>query len=89
MHGSQLPSQGTRGRAPVIGTGPSALEHANASAATRHRIEGVVLGRPWTLPDNVVERIVRARRAGSIWTAIADGSGGTPHRPRIRCCQSR
>ena len=37
------------------------------------RAQGVRLGRPSTLPPEVVERIVRERREGSSLSAIADG----------------
>jgi DNA invertase Pin-like site-specific DNA recombinase len=36
------------------------------------RSQGAVLGRPRTLPDKVVERIVRERAKGRTWTAIAE-----------------
>ena len=35
------------------------------------RLQGVRLGRPPTLPSDVVERIVIAREAGDTWSAIA------------------
>lgn len=35
--------------------------------------QGVVLGRPRTLPKRVADRIVRERKDGKTWTAIADG----------------
>ena len=37
------------------------------------RAAGVVLGRPRTLSQDIVDRIVRERRAGATMTAIADG----------------
>jgi hypothetical protein len=40
------------------------------------RSQGVVLGRPRTLPDKVVDRILRERAKGRTWTAIADGLNG-------------
>lgn len=36
------------------------------------RSQGVTLGRPRTVPDDVVERIVRLRAAGATWQGIAD-----------------
>lgn len=36
------------------------------------RSEGVRLGRPRSLPDDVVDRIVSARDVGATWSAIAD-----------------
>ena len=47
-------------------------ERTKAALAVK-RSQGVVLGRPRTLPDKVVERIVRERDKGRTWTAIADG----------------
>jgi DNA invertase Pin-like site-specific DNA recombinase len=47
-------------------------ERTKAALAVK-RDQGVVLGRPRTLPDRVVERIVRERSAGATWTAIAEG----------------
>ena len=35
-----------------------------------------MLGRPRTLPNKVVERIVRERARGRTWSAIADGLNG-------------
>ena len=50
-------------------------ERTKAALAVK-RDQGVVLGRPRTLPDRVVERIVRERSAGVTWTSIADGLNG-------------
>ena len=47
-------------------------ERTKAALAVK-KSQGVVLGRPRTLPDKVVERIVRERAKGRTWTAIADG----------------
>jgi DNA invertase Pin-like site-specific DNA recombinase len=47
-------------------------ERTKAALAIK-RDQGFVLGRPRTLPDKVLARIVRERRAGRTWTAIADG----------------
>lgn len=46
-------------------------ERTKAALAVK-RDQGVVLGRPRTLPKAVVDRIVRERRAGRTWTAIAE-----------------
>lgn len=37
------------------------------------KLEGVVMGRPKTLPADVAERIVAERAAGASWPAIARG----------------
>jgi DNA invertase Pin-like site-specific DNA recombinase len=50
-------------------------ERTKAALAVK-RSQGVVLGRPRTLPDTVVERIVRERSKGGTWKAIADGLNG-------------
>jgi DNA invertase Pin-like site-specific DNA recombinase len=50
-------------------------ERTKAALAVK-RSQGVVLGRPRTLPARVVQRIVRERQAGRTWTAIADGLNG-------------
>ena len=42
-------------------------------AAAVRRDQGVRLGRPRLLPKKVVDRIVRERRSGATWTAIAQG----------------
>ena len=47
-------------------------ERTKAALAIK-RDQGVTLGRPRTLPDKVVKRIVRERAKGRTWTAIADG----------------
>jgi DNA invertase Pin-like site-specific DNA recombinase len=47
-------------------------ERTKAALAVK-RDQGVVLGRPRTLPDKVVRRIVKERDAGRTWTAIAEG----------------
>jgi DNA invertase Pin-like site-specific DNA recombinase len=47
-------------------------ERTKAALAIK-RDQGVVLGRPRTLPKRDVDRIVRERKAGATWTAIADG----------------
>ena len=47
-------------------------ERTKAALAVK-REQGVVLGRPRTLPDKVVKRIVNERAAGRTWTAIAEG----------------
>jgi DNA invertase Pin-like site-specific DNA recombinase len=47
-------------------------ERTKAALAVK-REQGVVLGRPRTLPDKVVRRIVSERGAGRTWTAIAEG----------------
>jgi len=47
-------------------------ERTKAALAVK-RAQGVRLGRPRTLPDKVVNRIVRERANGRTWTAIADG----------------
>jgi DNA invertase Pin-like site-specific DNA recombinase len=43
-----------------------------AEALRAKRAAGVRLGRPPALPDNVRERIVRARQSGSTYATIAD-----------------
>ena len=50
-------------------------ERTKAALAVK-KSEGVRLGRPRTLPDKVVERIVRERTRGRTWKAIADGLNG-------------
>jgi DNA invertase Pin-like site-specific DNA recombinase len=40
-------------------------------ALAAKRAQGVKLGRPSTLPESVVERIMAARNAGEGWSAIA------------------
>jgi DNA invertase Pin-like site-specific DNA recombinase len=50
-------------------------ERTKAALAVK-RSQGVVLGRPRTLPDKVVDRIVRERARGRTWNAIADGLNG-------------
>lgn len=47
-------------------------ERTKAALAVK-RDQGVQLGRPRTLSDKVVARIVRERRAGATWTTIAEG----------------
>jgi DNA invertase Pin-like site-specific DNA recombinase len=47
-------------------------ERTKAALAIK-RDQGVVLGRPRTLPKRVVDRIIRERRCGKTWTAIAEG----------------
>ena len=47
-------------------------ERTKAALAIK-RDQGVVLGRPRMLSETVVARIVRERKAGKTWTAIADG----------------
>jgi len=47
-------------------------ERTKAALAIK-RDQGVVPGRPRTLPDKVVRRIVKERDAGCTWTAIAEG----------------
>jgi DNA invertase Pin-like site-specific DNA recombinase len=47
-------------------------ERTKAALAVK-KSQGVVLGRPRTLPDKVVQRIVRERAKGRTWMAIADG----------------
>ena len=46
-------------------------ERTKAALAVK-KSQGVVLGRPRTLPDKVVQRIVRERAKGRTWTAIAE-----------------
>lgn len=46
-------------------------ERTKAALAVK-RSQGVVLGRPRTLPDKVVNRIVKERAKGRSWTAIAE-----------------
>ena len=50
-------------------------ERTKAALAVK-KSQGVVLGRPRTLPDKVVRRIVRERARGRTWSAIADGLNG-------------
>ena len=50
-------------------------ERTKAALAVK-KSQGVVLGRPRTLPDKVVQRIVRERAKGRTWSAIADGLNG-------------
>ena len=47
-------------------------ERTKAALAVK-KSQGVVLGRPRTLPDKVVDRIVRERARGRTWNAIAEG----------------
>ena len=47
-------------------------ERTKAALAVK-KSQGVVLGRPRTLPDKVVDRILRERAKGRTWMAIADG----------------
>lgn len=47
-------------------------ERTRAALAVK-RAQGVRLGRPSTLPREVVARIVAEREAGSTWQAVADG----------------
>lgn len=47
-------------------------ERTKAALAIK-RSQGVVLGRPRTLPDRVVKRILKERGWGRTWTAIAEG----------------
>ncbi len=47
-------------------------ERTKAALAIK-RDQGVVLGRPRTLPDKVVRLILKERGAGRTWTAIAEG----------------
>jgi DNA invertase Pin-like site-specific DNA recombinase len=47
-------------------------ERTKAALAVK-RDQGVVLGRPRSLPDKVVARIRKERDAGRTWTAIAEG----------------
>jgi DNA invertase Pin-like site-specific DNA recombinase len=69
-------------------------------ALAAKRAEGIRLGRPQTLPDDIVERILTARRAGSPYRAIAaqleeDGvrtarGGATWHASAVRAvCESQ
>jgi hypothetical protein len=46
-------------------------ERTKAALAVK-QAQGVRLGRPRSLPDEVVERIVTARNHGKTWKAIAD-----------------
>jgi DNA invertase Pin-like site-specific DNA recombinase len=46
-------------------------ERTKAALAMK-KAQGVKLGRPRTMPDEVVERIVAARRSGQTWKGIAD-----------------
>lgn len=47
-----------------------------AEALARARANGVRLGRPQSLPDEIVERIRAERKAGSTYAAIAEGLNG-------------
>jgi DNA invertase Pin-like site-specific DNA recombinase len=50
-------------------------ERTKAALAVR-KAQGVKLGRPRTMPDEVVERIVVARARGETWKTIADDLNG-------------
>ncbi len=49
------------------------VEERTKTALAIKRHQGVVLGRPRTLSDKVVGRIIKERGAGRTWTAIAEG----------------
>ena len=54
-------------------------ERTKAALAVK-KAQGVRLGRPRILPDDVVERIVASRESGLTWKAIAQdlNEGGVP-----------
>ena len=61
-------------------------ERTKAALAVR-RAQGVRLGRPRSLSEDVVSRIVASRRSGATWSAIAGGLNeeGVPTGQGGRC----